>query len=63
MYLCHCILTEFEKQLGMPAGSIARTVVTGGDNSAWAKLERGEYTAPEFAKPFSEECSRVVSCT
>lgn len=49
---------EYEKKLGLPKGSISRTVVESGDNGAWNQLERGEITLSEFAEKFSNEVSK-----
>lgn len=51
---------EYEKKLGLPKGSISRTVVESGDNGAWNQLERGEITLSEFAEKFSNEVSKRV---
>ncbi|XP_056005639.1 acyl-CoA dehydrogenase family member 10-like isoform X2 [Ostrea edulis] len=48
---------EYERKLGLPKGSISRTVVESGDSGAWNRLERGELTLSEFADKFTEDVS------
>ncbi|XP_022343722.2 acyl-CoA dehydrogenase family member 10-like [Crassostrea virginica] len=49
---------EYEKKLGLPRGSISRTVVESGDRGAWNQLERGELTLSEFAEKFTKEVTQ-----
>lgn len=49
------VFTGFEKQHGLPLGSVVQTIKETGGDGAFAKLERGELTVGQFSKPFSEE--------
>ena len=46
--------------MGLPRGSISRTVVESGDCGAWNQLERGELTLSEFAEKFTKEVTQKV---
>ena len=46
--------------MGLPRGSISRTVVESGDRGAWNQLERGELTLSEFAEKFTKEVTQRV---
>lgn len=54
-------ISDFEERCKIPKDTIIKTVVNGGDVGAWARLERGELTMPEFFKVFNDECSQMVS--
>ena len=49
-------IAAYERELRLPEGVINRVIAAGGDGGAFARLERGEVTVPEFAAPFKEEC-------
>ena len=61
-YLIHIMLfyPDCEKRLGIAEGTVARTVMSGSESGAWARMERGEIQIDEFSKLFSAECSKVV---
>jgi hypothetical protein len=35
-------------------------IVRNGEEGAWYKLERGEFTFPQFIEAFNKECSKEV---
>jgi putative hydrolase of the HAD superfamily len=49
-------IARYERDLGLPAKTIARAIVAAGDDGAWSRLERGELALDEFYAPFDEEC-------
>ena len=49
-------IAAYERELRLPEGVINRVIAAGGDGGAFARLERGEVTVPEFAAPFKGEC-------
>lgn len=49
-------LARYERDHRLPPGSIARAVAAGGEQGAWARLERGELTAESFRAPFEADC-------
>jgi acyl-CoA dehydrogenase family protein 10 len=53
-------LMEYERQLGMPRGTIGKAVINSGNDGAWAKMERGEISVEEFGLKFSDECSQIL---
>lgn len=52
---------EYEKEKGIPARTIWKTIDHFGALGAWPKLEIGEINDVEFGEIFSKECSEVVS--
>ena len=54
------VFTQFEKQHGLPLGSVVDTVKATGDSGSFARLERGELTVGEFGKPFSVEYRSII---
>jgi putative hydrolase of the HAD superfamily len=46
---------KFENRLGLPAGFLRRVNATNPDANAWARLERGELSVPDFSDAFAEE--------
>lgn len=55
-----CMCVDYEKRLGMPAGTINKVVVKSAQNGSWAQMERGEISIEEFGVKFSDECSAEV---
>jgi putative hydrolase of the HAD superfamily len=49
-------VARYEAAHGLPAASINRVVAAAGETGAWARLERGELTAPAFCAPFEADC-------
>ena len=49
------VFSSFERERGLPAGSVVHTIKETGGAGAWARLERGELSVGEFGRPFSEE--------
>jgi putative hydrolase of the HAD superfamily len=49
-------IARFEREHGLPAGAINRTVVETGEDGAWSRLERGELTLSAFCASFEAEC-------
>ncbi|CAH1802395.1 unnamed protein product [Owenia fusiformis] len=54
------VFFDFEAQNGLPQGIILKTIVASGETGSWAALDRGELTAEDFGKPFSEEVSKQL---
>jgi len=54
------LFLDYERKTGLPLGTF-RQAVLGQANTAWEQLERGEISADEFSRKFSDECSEVVS--
>ena len=54
------LLLDYEAKAGLPRGTIRQAVI-GQAYTAWEQLERGEITADEFSRKFSDECSEIVS--
>lgn len=50
-------IAAYERELGIPAGSVNRLVVANGAAGAWARLERGELTLEAFYPCFDAECA------
>lgn len=48
---------EYERLYGLPHRFLSEVVVSGGDDGAWSRLERGELSMAEFADEFEAECS------
>lgn len=49
-------IAEYEREQGIPAGSINRVVAATGPAGTWARLERGEVSLEEFFPLFEREC-------
>jgi putative hydrolase of the HAD superfamily len=49
-------IARYERDHGLPPGSINRTVVAAGERGAWSRLERGELTVEAFFAPFEADC-------
>jgi putative hydrolase of the HAD superfamily len=49
-------IARYEREHGLPAGAVNRTVAACGDEGAWARLERGELTVATFCAPFEADC-------
>lgn len=50
------VIARYERELGLPAGCVNQVVMRRGEESAWARLERGELTLEEFYPVFDREC-------
>jgi putative hydrolase of the HAD superfamily len=50
-------IARYERDAGLPAGFINRTVVDTGPAGAWARLERGELVLEAFFAAFEAECA------
>ena len=50
-------IAAYEEELGIPAGSVNRIVITTGADGAWSRLERGELTLEPFYEAFDRECA------
>jgi len=50
-------IAAYEREHGIPAGSINRVVVGAGPGGAWSRLERGELTLDAFYPVFDRECA------
>ncbi len=48
---------EYEAAHGLPHRFISEVVVSGGDDGAWSRLERGELTLDTFSSAFEAECA------
>src|SRR5262245_50170433 len=49
-------IAAYERDHGIPAGSINRIVVAAGAAGGWSRLERGELTLEEFYPVFERDC-------
>jgi epoxide hydrolase-like predicted phosphatase len=49
-------IARYERDLGLPARTIARAIVAAGEDGAWSRLERGELALEDFYAPFDAEC-------
>jgi putative hydrolase of the HAD superfamily len=49
-------IARYERQQGIPEGSINRIVMASGARGAWARLERGELRLEQFYPVFDAEC-------
>ncbi|XP_072565245.1 acyl-CoA dehydrogenase family member 10 [Paramormyrops kingsleyae] len=52
--------TEWEQENGIPGGTIAQAIKTGGENNSWRKFMRGEMDAQLFVEAFSKECADLA---
>ena len=52
-------ISELESEFALEANTINHVIGSSGEAGAFARLERGELTASEFASPFAEDCKRV----
>jgi putative hydrolase of the HAD superfamily len=50
-------IAAYERELGIPAGSVNRLVVATGPAGAWSRLERGELGLEAFYPAFDDECA------
>ena len=50
----------YELELGLPAQALNKAIVAAGSASAWARLERGELTMPQFFEAFDAELTAAV---
>lgn len=53
------VIRDYEKEKGIEAGFINRTVVSTGHTGAWSRLERGELELNEFYSAFDEDCAEA----
>ncbi len=51
--------TAYERENGLPDRFIRSVVAASADHGAWARLERGEVTMPEFHAAFEAECAEA----
>ena len=42
------IILRFERERGLPEGTVGRVIVSGGPDGTWAQLERGEISLEQF---------------
>lgn len=49
--------TAYERDHGLPERFIRGVVAASADHGAWARLERGEVTMPQFHDEFAAECA------
>lgn len=52
-------IAAYERELGIPAGSVNRLVVARGPEGAWSRLERGELDLEAFYPRFDAECAEA----
>jgi epoxide hydrolase-like predicted phosphatase len=52
-------IRRFERALGLDEGAVARVVMAGGKEGAWATLERGECSAEQFYAALDREAVRA----
>jgi putative hydrolase of the HAD superfamily len=52
-------ITAYEREAGIPAGSINRIVVETGASGAWSRLERGELDLTRFYPQFERDCEQA----
>ena len=50
-------IAAYEGELGLPANTINRVVVTTGPDGAWSRLERGELGLEAFYPAFEADCA------
>jgi len=50
-------IARYEREQGIPSGSINRIVITSGPGGAWSRLERGELRLDAFYPAFDAECA------
>lgn len=50
----------YELELGLPPQALNKAIVAAGHTSAWARLERGELTMPQFFEAFDAELTAAV---
>jgi len=53
------VFRAYEQRRGLPDRFLSEVVIAGGDDGAFARLERGELTMEEFAEEFASECARA----
>jgi putative hydrolase of the HAD superfamily len=53
------VIADLEREQGIPAGFVNRTVVASGPAGAWARLERGEIGLDVFCAAFDRECAEA----
>ncbi len=49
----------YEERAGLPHRFISEVVLSGGDDGAFSRLERGELSMEEFHEEFAHECARA----
>jgi putative hydrolase of the HAD superfamily len=50
-------IAGFERERGLPGGTVNRVVVSSGADGAWARLERGELSMERFYEEFAGDCA------
>lgn len=53
------VIAEYEREHGIPAGTLNRMVVANGAAGAWSRYERGELSRSDFLPAFEDECRAV----
>ncbi|MGQ0805721.1 MAG: HAD-IA family hydrolase [Actinomycetota bacterium] len=53
------VFRAYEREHGVPERFLSEVVLTDPDGGAWARLERGELSVPEFCTEFEAECARA----
>jgi putative hydrolase of the HAD superfamily len=51
------VFRDYERDQGLPHRFLSKVVLTDPEDGAWARLERGELTVPEFCTEFETECA------
>merc|ERR1711937_85320 len=54
------VIGQFEKENGIPKGTVIEAIRQNGASSYWSKLERGEVHPTEFEAGFSKELEDVA---
>jgi len=57
-FVCHAL--EFEKKRELDPGLIVSTIVRAGGNSAWCRMERGEFPSTQLSQHLSEDIKSLV---
>jgi putative hydrolase of the HAD superfamily len=52
-------IQRYERELGIPEGTVNRVVVETGPRGAWSRLERGELSMTDFQRDFEAELRAV----
>jgi putative hydrolase of the HAD superfamily len=53
------VFRAYEREQGLPERFLSEVVLTDPDGGAWARLERGELSVPEFCTEFEVECAHA----
>ncbi len=52
-------IRDYEREIGIPVGSVDRVVVDTAPSGAWSRLERGELAMEAFFDAFEADCARA----